>query len=185
MAITSITQTRHGVQTIVTAASDLAGTVYLHWYLDGVLVASGTSTRRAFTVVAGDRIRVDVVDTTDPNFDPIANAPAGYAARRRLWWLTSLDADVLHYRVEQQKDGGTWSTVATVPHDGRWAYTLVTARLVDLASYAWRIVPVDRAGNDGTILTIGPQTIVRTPDAPNFTATFDPATTKVTFASAA
>ena len=173
--------------------SDIAATtvVYFHWYIDGVHIAETTSGRYSFYLPSGDQVRVEVLDTTDRDFDPVANAPAGYPARRELLWTRNTDARVSHYRIEQQKDGGAWTILARVREKiGVWEHRYRTARLTDLATYSWRIVPVDitsggtSAGNDGTVLTIGPEKIVRTPDAPNFTATLDDATQKVTFAAA-
>ena len=87
-----------------------------------------------------------------------------------------------YYRVEQKLGAGDWETLRIVPQVAdQWAYSLLTDRLDDLSSYTWRVIPVDAAGNDGTAITIGAELIVRTPDAPDFTATFDSGTTKVTF----
>ena len=62
---------------------------------------------------------------------------------------------------------------------------MLTPRLDDLSTYTWRVIPVNTAGNDGTALTIGPELIVRTPDAPNIEIVFDSGTTRVTFSEAA
>ncbi len=182
--ITSYQTTRLGNVTTVTVTSDLSGTVYYHWYIDGAYVASTSVPMRAFHLADGDQVRIEVIDTNDPAFDPIAGAPTGWPARRTIWWVRSVDADVEQYRVEQKKDAGDWSAVATVfAVDGQWSYRLLSDRLCDLADYTWRVVPVDAAGNDGTPIEIGPETIVRTPDAPNFAISFDENTTKVTFSS--
>jgi len=183
MAITAYTLTRLGEVTTVTVTSDLAGTIYYHWYTDGCYVGGGQSASRSFYLGLSDQTRVEVVDTNDADFDPVAGAPAGWPARRTLWWVRSIEADVASYRVEQKLGAGDWSTLAIV-HDRpeAWDYAVMTDRLDDLSDYTWRVVPVDAAGNDGTPFTIGPEQIVRTPDAPNFTITFDAGTTKVTFA---
>jgi hypothetical protein len=86
------------------------------------------------------------------------------------------------YRVEQKKDSDDWAVLGLVKHDpGTWQYRFLSNRLVDLASYQWRVVPVDIAGNDGTPLTLGPMTVVRSPDTPDVSATFNPVDSKVTF----
>jgi len=185
MAITSYTQQRLGNATVVTVVSDLGGTVYYHWYVDGALVASTEVPTWTFFCEANEQFRVEVNDTTDPDYDPVANAPAGYPPRRTLEWVRSLDATVDRYRVEQRLDAGSWTTVGLVPVDGTlWAYRFLTPRLTDLGSYEWRVVPVDAAGNDGTAIALDAETVVRTPDAPDFTATFDSGTTTVAFAAA-
>jgi len=186
MAITRYQTTRFRNITTVAVISDLSGTVYYHWYLDGAYIASTTRPTYSFVLEQGEQARIEVQDTTDPNYDPIANAPAGYPARRTLWWIRSTEGDVDYYKVEQKKDSGQWSTIGIVRHDNReWAYSFLTPRLEDLATYTWRIIPVDTAGNEGTPQTIGPETVVRTPDAPRFAISFDPSTTRVTFSAAA
>lgn len=186
MAITSITTSRHDNVTTVTAVSDLSGEVFFHWYMDGAFVGQSTSGQRTFLLENGDQVRIEVLDTNDADFDSIANAPAGWPARRSLWWVRSLDTDVVHYRIEQQQDAGAFVAVGQVSHaDAEWSYSFLTPRLADLSAYTWRIIPVDLAGNDGTLLTVGPETIVRTPDAPNFAVAFSTPPPFVTFSEAA
>ena len=181
MTITDYQTIRNENLTRVIVTSDLAGTVYYHWYLDGVLVGSTESSEFWFSLEIGEQARVEVLDTNDPDFDPLQNAPEGWPARRLLWWVRSIDASIDHYRVEQQQNAGAWSIVARVPHDGNlWHYWLLSGRLDDLSDYAWRIVPVDAAGNDGDWTLIGPEKIVRTPDAPDFAIAYDAGTDKVT-----
>ena len=43
MAITGYSQVRSGNVTTVTAASDLTGTVYFNWYVDGAFVSVTTA----------------------------------------------------------------------------------------------------------------------------------------------
>jgi len=77
-----------------------------------------------------------------------------------------------------------WETIGIVPHDdAQWVYSLLSPRLDDLADAEFRVVPVDKAGNDGTALALSSERVVRTPDGPDFTVTFDSGTTKVTFAA--
>lgn len=185
MAITGYAQVRSGNVTTVTATSDLVGTVYFNWYIDGAFVSVTTTPTMSFSLEPGDQVRIEAIDTNDQDFDSVANAPAGWPARRTLWWVRSVDADVVKYRVEQRKGAGAWSTVGVVPHDElQWSYWLMSPRLDDLSTYEWRVIPIDAAGNDGTATSIGPELIVRTPDAPRFSATFNPGATTVTLAAA-
>ena len=169
----------------VSVTSDLVGDVTYHWYEDGVYLGPTQAPTRAFLLDTSDQIRVEVIDSIDPDFDPIANAPAGYPARRLLFWLRSLAADVDHYRIEQRKgDAGEWELQSTVPAKaGRWSYQWLTNRLDDLTRYAWRIIPVDATGNQGEPLVSGPELIVRTPDAPKFAVAYSSKTQRVTFAA--
>ena len=179
-------QRRHGNVSTVTVTSSLSGNVWFHWYLDGVWQAVSTSNQYSFVIAPGEQARVECIATNTVDLDYIANAPNTPAARVALWWIRSTDTDIKEYKVEQQKDGGDWSTIATVAYQaGAWDYRITSPRLDDLGSYAWRVSSVDAAGNVGTATTLTARTIVRTPDAPEFTATFDDGTTKVTFAEAA
>lgn len=183
--ITAISQVRNGDTTTLTATSDLVGDVFWHWYLDGAWVGRTTSGVRSFQLPAGEQVRVDVQDTTDDAYDPIANAPAGYPARRALWWTRSPADDVASYLVEQQQNGGAWTTAGTVwAVDDQWSYQFLTERLDDLSTYAWRVTAYDVAGNAGTALALGAEKIVRTPDAPDFDVAFDDDTQLVTFSEA-
>ncbi len=185
MAITSYTTTRVGRVTIVTVTSDLGGTIYYHWYADGSWL--GLTTDPSITRVLDSANQEEIVaqDTNDADYDPIANAPVGWPGKQTLHWTAPADTDVDHYVVEQKKDAGSWVELGTVADDGSWSYTFQSPRLTDLADYTWRITPVDTAGNSGTPTTVGPEKIVRMPDAPDYEISFDPGTLKVTYTAAA
>lgn len=190
MALTAITQERMSNITAVIVTSDLvpgAGqSINYYWYLDGVFIERTVNNRNAFMVSAGDQARIDIVDSLDADMDIIANAPTAYPARRSIVWVRSTDATVVRYRIEQQKAGGAWQTIGTVaPLSQQWSLSVLSPRLDDLTSYAWRLVPVDADGNDGTILALSAEQIIRRPDAPDFALAFDAGTTRVTFKDAA
>lgn len=179
-------QRRHGNVSTVTVTSSLSGNVWYHWYLDGVWQAVSTAAQYSFVIAPGEQAHIECIPTNDPGFDYVANAPDTPAARVVLWWIRSTDTDIKEYKVEQQKDAGDWSTIATVAYQaGAWDYRITSPRLDDLADYAWRVSSVDAAGNVGSATSLAARTIVRMPEAPDFTATFDDGTTKITFAEAA
>lgn len=187
MSITAYTATAFDGLITVTVTSSLSSPVYYHWYRDGAYVATTVDDASyTFRVLPGEQAHIECVDTNDADYDPVANAPTGEApATRTLFWCRSLDTDCDHYRVEEQKDGGDWTLLATVPHaDDQWSYEYHTARLDDLTAYAWRIVPVDAAGNQGTALAMDAEDVVRTPDAPDYTIDWDSGTQLVTFTAA-
>lgn len=187
MAITSYSKVRHKGTTKVTVVSGLSGTVYYHWYLDGAWLGVTTDPNYTVYLEAGDQAEIVCIDTNDVDFDGVANAPAGYPSRRAVYWNRSIDTDVDHYRVEYGtglSSPASWTLLATVPDDGSWSYQLLSQRLADLTYYWFRIVPVDLAGNEGTAIVLGPEKIVRRPDAPEYSATYDGGTTKVAFAAA-
>lgn len=182
MSITAYSTVRLGEVTEVTVTSNLSGTIYYHWYVYGVYIGMSTSTSWLFYLADGEQGRIECIDTNDADFDAIANAPTDYPPTRTIYWTASVDTDVDKYRVEQKKNAGDWATVGTVYHEAsRWSYELTTDRLDDLASYEFRVVPIDKAGNDGTPVTLGAENIVRTPDAPEFTIEFNTSPTTVTF----
>lgn len=189
MAITSYIVTRLATATIVRVASDLSGTIFYHWYIHGAYVSLTMGTERGFTLADQERARIEVHDTNDPDYDAVANAPDGYPARRTIFWLRSsgwgLEPEG-RYRLEQKKGAGSWVAIGEVRQTAEsWSFRMVTPVLDDLSTYTWRIISIDLAGNDGTALELDSEYVVRTPDAPDYTATFDPGTTKVAFAAAA
>lgn len=184
--ITSTTTTRSLNATTVTVVSDLSGLIHYHWYIDGAFAGKTTNAARMFFLAPEDQVRIDVLDTTDPDFDSIANAPSGYPARRSLWWIRSTSADIARYRVEQQREAEGYVPIAEVVQTSTaWSFSVLSPRLDDLTTYDWRVVPIDVAGNEGTPLAIGPEPVVRRPDSPAFSIAFDGGTTRVTFDAAA
>jgi len=180
MAITSESSVRHGRVTIITVASDLEDPYY-HWYADGSWLGVTRDPEFSIVLDGDDEIEITCQDTTDADYDPIANAPAGWPARKTIWWTAPADSDIDHYIIRQQLDGGAWTDLGVVNHDGSWAYGFLTARLTDLGSYAWRVVAVDAAGNEGTLKEIAAATVVRRPNSPAFSIAYSAVTQKVTF----
>lgn len=185
MAITSTTQTRRLNVTTVAVVSDLVGAVFYHWYIDGAFVATTSTPVKQFFLDIGERVRIEVIDTLDAAFDPIANAPLGFPARRSILWVRSVDLETVEYLIEQQREAEGYIEIQRARQDATtWVFDVLSPRLDDMASYTWRVTPVDAAGNLGTAIVIGPVAVLRTPDAPAFSIAFDPGTTKVAFAAA-
>ena len=185
MTVTSYAQRRFRGLVEITATSDLSGAVRFHWYVDGQYIGETAGPTRSIFLDSGDQARVVVVDTTDPAFDPYASPPDRYPPRRWVWWIRSLASDTAKYRVEQKKGAGDWVLIGEVHHDpNRWSYGLLTGRLDDLADYQWRVIPIDRAGNQGTACAIDTERVVRIPDAPDFAITFNSGPKTVTFSAA-
>ena len=183
--ISSFSQTRFANTTIVTVASTLSAPVYYFWYLDGIPAGMTATPSKAFALSPGDQQTVDCLDSNDAGFDPVANAPAGWPARRTLEFIRSIDPTIDRYLVEQQANGGAWSTLCTIHDDkSKWAYTARTGQLADLTSYAWRVTPIDAAGNAGAPTVLATELVVRTPDAPAFAVSFVPGSDQVEFSAA-
>jgi hypothetical protein len=184
--ITSVTEARIGSVTVLTAVSNLSGTVYYHWYADGAYLGGGRGNTWSIALDAGETVRADCQDSNDPDYDAVAAAPAGWPARRSIFWTRPSDSDVSWYLIEEKKAAGAYAELARVPQRPNvWSHKVLSSRLDDLTEYTWRITAYDAAGNAGTAKVIGPELIVRTPEAPDFTAVFIPATTKVTIDLAA
>lgn len=183
MAITWLASERTANIVTLRVSSSLSDPYY-HWYLEGAWLGVTRVGEFSLVVDVGEQLFVQCLDTTDPAFDPVANAPEGYPARRTLVWTASADADIDYYRIEQSQDGGDWTELALVSDDGSWYYRYLTARLEDLATYQWRITPVDTAGNDGTAIARPAEKVIRRPDAVAFAITFNAGATTVTFAEA-
>jgi hypothetical protein len=181
MAITYLTPTIVGDMTLVRVSSDLVGTVYFHWYQDGSYVGLTMVGQKGFRLSAGSEAEIVCQDTLDPAYDPVAAAPSGYPAVATLELVSSTDADIARYRLEQSQDGGAWVTIAYIEDDGDWWWTFATERLDDLSTYAWRAVPIDLVGNDGTPKVLGTMRVVRRPSAVRWARAFDSVANRMTF----
>jgi hypothetical protein len=186
MAITFQKSVRIGDTTIVTVTSSLTGTVYFHWYVDGVYVGVTTSGTKSLFLPVGGMARIEVVDTNSAAFNPLAAPPAFYPAKYTLHWVRSLATDVAEYLVEVDKNGAGWVTLARVPHsDSQWDYQVLSERLDDLSNYNFRVSAIDAVGNAGSpIQTSVPFLIVRVPDSPRWSFTWDSGTQRITYAAA-
>lgn len=184
MSITSYSQVRSGSVTTITVVSSLTGLVYYHWYVDGLYVATTTRPVYSLTLDDGEQVRIDAVDTNDPTFDPVLNAPQGYPARVSLWWTRSESLDAVMYRIFQQGPIGEYLADIYAP-PGQWSFSWITPRLVDRQIYIWDVYPIDAAGNVGaSVSLILFASVLRVPDAPRFSATYSAGTQKVTIAAA-
>jgi len=185
MAITSFTSTRHGRTTRFVVVSSLTAPFKFYWYVDGVHAYSTAAGEFWLSLPDTAFARVEVLDSANPNFDALANAPVEHTARRVIEWVASTDPTIAHYRVEQRRAAEPWIQIASVRHAVRqWSYRTTTPRLDDLTDYEWRVVPMDAAGNDGAVVAKETVRVVRRPDPPMFTATYSAATTRVTLAAA-
>jgi hypothetical protein len=180
------THVRRGRVSTVSVTTNLSGLLFFHWYVDGTWVGMTGTNQHSFVTLPGEQVSIECIPTQDPDFDFLASAPAVTSRRETLWWIRSADSDVAAYKVEQQKDAGSWLTIATVDSVvNQWEYQLTTPQLDDLGDYVWRVSAVDAAGTVGPSAVLNTKTIVRTPDAPEFTATFDSGTLRVAFAEVA
>jgi hypothetical protein len=184
MSITNYTTVNLGGTVQVLVTSDLVGVVHYHWFADGLYVGHTLAANKFFVLGDGEQLKIEVIDTLDPVYNVAAAAPLAYPARRTLSWVRSIDADVAYYEITEQAGTADPVVLGTVLANAKtWDYSYRTGRLTDLTTYTWTITPYDAAGNAGTPLVIT-ELVVRVPEAPGFTATFDEGTTLVTIAGA-
>lgn len=169
----------------VTVTSSLSGRIYYHWYLNGQYKGATLTRTKAFRIRIGDDANVLCIDTNAIDFDPVLSAPDVVSDRITVYWVRSLDTDVTHYIIQQNKDGGGWTDIGKQISTGAWQYEFITDRLVDLATYQYRVVPYDAAGNAGTPITFTAEKHVRVPDSPDWTSSYSAGTTRFTFSAVA
>lgn len=182
MSITDYSAIRVGNTHQITVTSDLIGVIYYHWYKDGQYLTRTQSSTYSIYLPPNAQVRIVVLDTNDPDFNPLLNNPDKYPGFRTIHWVRSLSDDVDHYLIKENKDEGGWTEKAKSKHDkNQWVYFWTSGILDDLSDYKWDVIPVDIYGNEGTAISFASEKIVRIPDAPNFRVTFNDVSDKVTF----
>lgn len=167
MAITSIISQRlSGGSWLITATSDLPSPSY-YWYRDGLLVDVTLSNSRQFDLAVGENVQIDVLD--DASALPAESYPA------RCLISTAPGEGVVKSRVEELVDG-EWVT----RHTALGSYVGYQTRvLADGETAQFRVIPVNAAGIDGRPKAFQ-VTMVRRPDPPDVTYTWDEETARVT-----
>ncbi|QDU61230.1 hypothetical protein Pan216_20840 [Planctomycetes bacterium Pan216] len=128
----------------------------------------------SFTSTDGTgEITVTVEPGTVPFFEILDRAgqrpqPA-FPGRLTLAWQAVTGAT--RYRVDEYVDS-EWTERQTIASTGETSYTWVSRWLEDSASHQFRVVPLDNAGNEGSAQTFA-ALMVRHPDAPNVTYTYN------------
>lgn len=187
----ALTITQRGTHLVVKATTNLADPFYW-WFVDGRFVGMTRAAEFGTRLNIGDQAQIACRVTASPHYDPAraAVAVAAYPATRTYQWFTSIDASVGSYRVQYAYDDaplteGEWTTLATIKHDGRWVYEYTTPRLDDIRFFFLRVQAVSPSGNVGAeVLADGYDTlIVRKPEMPNFTASYNSAGHVLTLAA--
>lgn len=143
-------------------------------YRDGTLVATTKATEWTFTLESGDIPVIEVLDDAD------ATPATVYPSRFTLSWYAVTDTD--YYRIDEYV-GGEWLVCAKLTDDGAGYFKWVTRVLQDATTHQFRVVAVDAAGNESTATTMT-ALMVRHPDPPDVTYSYDSGTGKVTVAAA-
>lgn len=179
---------------VIEVVSNLGGTVFFHWWIDGAYLGMTVTGRMEFQVADGEQSRITVHDTTDAAFDPIGSgqAPRFPPARMTAAWYKSLEADTAYYQVWMKEETNVpaeeYHLIGTVPHDpARWLYTFLSPRSRGFG-FSFDIRPVDKAGNIGTAMVqVGPPLTIAQPLAPDWIYAWEfvgAGTRRVTYAAA-
>lgn len=153
----------------LTWESDATPPVVYRIYIDGILVSKTTQTYRTFEMSLGDQLQVEI---RDDDTAPIY----AYPGKLLLTWEPVSGAD--KYNI-QEYSGSAWTLRGVVQSSGKTYYSFYTPTLADCETHQWRILPIGADGAEGTAKTFS-VFMVRRPDPPTITATYDDETYKAT-----
>ncbi len=160
---------------LITWESDTPGATF-SVYIDGVLAARGSMTEIRVPVSG----RSPVIEIRDDAADPTKHP----SDRVRIQWRASTMAGgepgdgIDHYRVEQWVDPD-WVEQARVLEEGLGYYAWTSGPLADGQSFSFRVVAVADIGAESTEAELD-TLMVRLPDPPAVTATWDAGDGEVT-----
>lgn len=138
-------------------------------YLDGLLVAVTSQTWWDVTVGAGQVAQFEVIDDgSDPE--------PGYPGWLTLQWPAVEDAE--EYWVQEYADSA-WATRGVITRSGASWYRWETDYLDDESTAQWRVVPYAEGEIAGTPLAWS-AAMVRLPDVPQVSYSYDNSTATVT-----
>lgn len=146
-------------------------------YREGQLIDSITSNGSGaiyLTIGIGESPFVEVIPSGEKR------RSLAYPGRVKLNWLTVTGAE--KYRI-QKFVSSTWENVGEAPEDGLGAFNFATDWLSDSTVHKFRMVPIDAAGNLGTPFE-HEFLMVRHPDVPNVSYSYDSETGKITVTQA-
>lgn len=139
-------------------------------YRDGELIDTTFAETYAVTIEEGESPVFEILDDVDAVPIP------GYPARQEICWLPATSAE--SYRIDEYVDSA-WVQRDSVPDDGSPFFSWTTRPLEDVTTHLFRVTPVGANGNDGTSKTYS-IAMVRCPDPPDVTITYDDETGTLT-----
>lgn len=153
----------------VTAVSTLGAGTVLYWYVDGRLFAADTVTERIFTLVPGQTINIQVLDTT-------ASPDEVFPGQVAIHWYAVDNA--VRYQV-QEYTGGEWVNRRVVVSDGAEVFSHELPPQTDGTAIQWRVLPVNEENIAGDAFEVA-MTVVCAPAPVAVVATYDAGTQRVT-----
>jgi hypothetical protein len=177
MAVT-ITDTTQKSDTLwlFTFSSDLGGTPTFYIYIDGVLNETTTATTKLVQIQYDREFQIEILD--DVNAVP-AEAYPDFA---RISWEPV--ANAAKYRIDQWDGVSAWDELAVILDTNQNTFVYDTQKIDDVTDYTFRIVPLNSADIEGSPREFN-LFMVRRPDRPNVTYTYDNGTAKITATVAA
>ena len=147
-------------------------------YANGEKVADYSSANQAWSKVlhvpSGEGMLVEVLDNASAVPSP------AFPGRVVINWVAVENAT--NYRVEEYVSAA-WTEVITYAANGRSTFSHKSRWLEDQTTHQFRVIPISGAGNEGTALTFS-FAMVRHPDSPQVTYTYNALNDKVTIAEA-
>jgi len=152
-------------------SSSLSSPTYYLW-LNGELLATTAAESYDLTINDGEEPVFDVFDSSSNDPDYVSSGRTALC-----WWPVS---GAGAYRVEEYV-ASVWTARETITDNGEGFFSWLSRVLEDLTTHEFRVVAIDAAGNDGSNTTFS-VLMVRHPDVPSATYTYDSGTNKVTAA---
>jgi len=150
-------------------SSDLANPLFYIWR-DGRLMDTTMALEYTLYVSSGEQLVLEVFDSAD---DVASDA---FPGKITLGWYPV--ADTAHYIIERLVNA-VWVQKKQVNDTGLGFYQWQSDYLEDVTTHEFRIVPYGDNGNAGTALSFA-VFMVRLPDVPDVSFSYDDSTNKVT-----
>ena len=176
MAVTITAQYRIGPTTWRIEVASTLGDPTFYWYVDGILIDSSNQPFRTFEIGAGEQGQIEILD------DPDATPSAVYPGRVLLTWHPDpANADIENWRVDEYVDGD-WTERITTPAT-QWGQEWTSRYLEDNSTHRFRVVPLGANSIEGVAREFS-VLMVRLPDLPDVTYSYDDGTGAVTATAA-
>ena len=153
-------------------SSDLPDPTY-YIYRDGVLSEVGPAEDRTFFVGADSQVQIEILD------DAGATPAEAFPGNAPISW-EPVDGAV-KYRIERREDPD-WVEVQTLNATKWTTFQYQSPTLDDVTEHKFRVIPIDIGDIDGSAREFS-FFMVRRPDRPLVTYTYDEGTAKITVAA--
>ena len=146
-------------------------------YRDGLQVATTRATSIDLVVQPGEQPVIEVLDSASES--PLPSRPGNLT----LAWYASAGTPVVDYYRVDEYVAAAWTERVRVQETGAGYYTWRSRFLEDVTEHQFRIVAVGENGNEATAASFT-CLMVRHPDVPSVTYSYDKVTDKITVTAA-